>query len=354
MSAHPTQTAPMREGDLCLVTGASGYLASWIVKALLEAGFRVRGTVRRLDDVTKTSTLQALFPTLELVEADLRQSTGWAEAVAGCRWVFHVASPQAVPSEAERTAGAIHGTEHLLRAAFAEATVEKVVLTSSEAAIAYGHPRSRTRFTEDDWSVVENLTGPDDYLLSKTLAERRAWELAADRAANPRNVPLSVINPGFIAGPSLVPWGRFSLDMLKQIAEGRMPIFPDLVAHMVDVRDCAAMHLAVMNQPATDGHRHFCFALTAPMADWATRIRTLYSKQGFAPKTRVLPTSLAWVLKFFDRRLAGIYGKLGHEERYDTLYPDVYRYRYTDADALTRASMDSMLEHGWLETKRNA
>ncbi len=196
----------MRKGDLCLVTGVSGYLASWLAKYLLEEGYRVRGTVRRLDDPARNDAVRNILPGIELVAADLRVRDGWTEAMAGVDWVFHVASPQAVPTESHRTEGAVSGTEFVLAAAFGSDTAKKVVVTSSEAAIAYGYPRSRQHFTEDDWTNLDGDAGRFDYFRSKTLAERLAWDLARDRNLNPRAVPIATICPGFILGPSLVPW----------------------------------------------------------------------------------------------------------------------------------------------------
>lgn len=338
----------MRPGDLCVVTGASGYLASWLARDLLERGLRVRGTIRGAGDEAKVKTLRSLLPGLELAEADLRAPAGWAGAVAGCRWVFHVASPQAVPTERDRTGGAVQGTEHVLRAALAEPSVEKVVLTSSEAAIAYGHPATKQRFTEDDWTVLDGPAGRNDYMRSKTLAERRAWELVADPAVNTRGVPLSVIHPGFIAGPSLVPWGRYSLDTLKNVAEGRMPLFPDLDLHMVDVRDCARMHSALMNDPATNGHRHFSFGVTGKMVDLAREVRRQYATLGFTPRAAVMPAPLAFLASLVSSDLRAVYGKLGHPNRYETRWPTVHRYVHTSFAQIVKDSMDSMLEHGWL------
>jgi len=338
----------MRQGDLCLVTGVSGYLASWIGHYLIEQGYRVRGTVRNARNPEQQEKLRALLPGAEFVEADLRIEAGWAEAVRGVRWVFHVASPQAVPSEKDRTGGAVQGTEYLLRAAFREPSVEKVVLTSSEAAIAYGFPRSKTSFTEDDWTVLDGPAGRNDYFRSKTMAEKLAWDLAADESVNPRRVPLSAINPCFIAGPSLVPWGRFSLEMLKNVALGKLPAFPDMVNHMVDVRDCALMHIAVMQNPETDGHRHFSFGITSKMDRMAKSIRRQYEHLGYKPRSPVIPTSVFWALKWFSSGVASMYSKLGHANAYVTKHPGVYRYRHTDFDRLMKDSMDSMLRHGWL------
>ena len=134
----------------------------------------MRGSVRSLDDDSRIATLRHLLPGIELVAADLRHEAGWEEALAGSQWVFHVARPQAVKSERDRTGGAISGTKYLLAAAFAQASVRKIVVTSSEAAIAYGHPRSKLRFDESDWTHLDAVGKAADYFRSKTLAERPA------------------------------------------------------------------------------------------------------------------------------------------------------------------------------------
>jgi nucleoside-diphosphate-sugar epimerase len=338
----------MEVGDLCLVTGVSGYVGSWIAKILTEQGFRVRGTVRNLADREKVTLVTALLPDVELVAADLRATEGWNRAVEGVRWVFHVASPPAVVSEQDCTGGAVQGTEYLMGAALAEESVEKIVLTSSEAAIAYGFPRAKQRFTEDDWTVLTGAAGKNDYFRSKTLAEKSAWKLATDKMKNPREVPLGVINPSFIAGPSLVPWGRFSLETLASLATGKTAALPDMVNHVVDVRDCAAMHIALMADAAANGRRHFSFAVTGKMTDMTDAIRKNYGHLGFKPKPWVIPT---WILRAaspFSAEVGGMISKIGTANAYVPDRPDAYRYRYTDIEAIITASMDSMIGHGWL------
>lgn len=341
----------MNPGDLCLVTGVSGYLASWIAKDLLARGFRVRGTVRSLADTDRTATLARLLPGIELVAADLRQEDGWTQAVAGCAWVFHVASPQAVKAERQRTAGALSGTRHLLSAAFAEPSVRKVVVTSSEAAIAYGHPRSQRSVSEDDWTDLSQVGAGADYFRSKTLAERLAWELAADARVNPRKVPLATVNPCLILGPSLVPWGRFSLQLLSDIATGKMPLLVDMTVHMVDVRDCARMHVAVMADASTDGRRQFSFATQASFADLTRSVARQFGPLGFRPRARVAPQWLAWLLSKLSPAMRSIYSHVGNPIRYEAKNPGVYRYEHRDADAIVKASFESILAHRWLAAK---
>ena len=345
-----TITTPMQKDDFVLVTGITGYLASWIAKYLLDEGYRVRGTVRSLTDVDRINTMRALLPGAEFVEADLRNAAGWENAVAGCQWVFHVASPQAVKSETDRTGGAVQGTEHILTAAFNSGSVRKVVVTSSEAAIAYGHPATKHRFDESDWTVLDG-PGVIDYFRSKTLAEKLAWDLARDERRNPHRVALSTVNPGLILGPAMVPWGRFSIELLKNLAEGKMPMLPDMNMAVVDVRDCARMHIAIMQDRSADGKRHLSFGASGKFVDLARAVRDGYSDRGFNPSTRIAPQCVLWVMKFFSGDVASIYNHTGHEKVYVQQSPNVYRYRHTDLRQIVRDSMDQMLKNGWLTIK---
>lgn len=339
----------MQEGDLCLVTGGSGYLATWIEKYLLEGGYRVRATVRSLKDTEKLETLQSLLPGAEFMEADLRKEDGWQAAVDGCKWIFHVATPQAVKEETDRVGGAVAGTKFILSATFKSSTVKKVVVTSSEAAVAYGHPRSKTEINEDDWTNTEIVK--EDYLRSKALAERAAWAMANDPAQNPNNVPLATMCPGLILGPSLVPWGRYSLKSLKDIAEGTTAVLPDMTLHVCDVRDCARMHIAVMDNPATNGHRHLAFGAVGKYADMGRYVKEQYPDMGLKPTTRLVPNPVMWVLRFVSSDVAGIYSRIGIHFPYTSKYPDVYTYQYTSYSDIVHASMESMIQHKWIVPK---
>ncbi|MFL1380099.1 MULTISPECIES: NAD-dependent epimerase/dehydratase family protein [unclassified Nocardiopsis] len=335
----------MEKNDLCLVTGASGYLASWLVKDLLEAGYRVRGTVRRADDSERNRTLRELLPGVELVAADLRSPDGWDEAVDGVRWVFHVASPQAVATEKNRTEGAVAGTEYLVRAALGSPSVRKIVLTGSVAAVAYG--TDKRRYDEDDWTDLDGPAGKMDYFRSKTLAERKAWELVDDPQANPRGVPLATVNPGFILGPTLVPWGRYSMQALQDQAEGRSPLL-DMEMDAVDVRDCARMHIAVMADPAADGRRHLAMSMKATAQEQAELISSVTGPLGMKPVRVGLRRPALWFAKIFMSDAGAIYDKVGRQITYATKYPDVYTYRYTDLRASLQETFDRMVELGWI------
>ena len=191
-----------------LVTGGSGFIASHTIVQLLGAGHRVRATVR---DLKRESEVRAMVKQggaqagdrLSFFAADLQSDAGWAAAVADCDYVLHVASPLPayVPkNEDELIVPAREGALRVLRAA-RDARVKRVVLTSSFAAIGYGHPSQSARFTETNWSDV---TGSDvtAYAKSKTLAERAAWDFIAREG---RELELSVINPVVVFGPVLGP-----------------------------------------------------------------------------------------------------------------------------------------------------
>lgn len=340
----------MRPGERCLVTGVSGYLGSWLARRLCDHGFVVRGTVRSLAD-RKTAPLRALLPAVELVEADLNSPEGWSASMTGVDWVFHVASPQATPNESHRTETAVRGTEFVIEAALMAPSVRKIVLTSSEAAIAYGHPRSKQRFTEDDWTDLSGPAGRNDYFRSKTLAEKAAWRIVGDPALNPRKTPMTVINPGLILGPSLVPWARFSLDYLRSIVEGSEPVVLDMVTHIVDVRDCAAMQIALMANPETDGARLFAFALAAPSIEINRSVARQFGGLGFRPKRRVTPNFLIGLASLVMPDAGAIYGKLGHANLYETKHSGVFDYRFADLDRIVRDSVESMLAHGWIKPR---
>ena len=179
----------MADKGLVLVTGASGYIGGHVVREFLEHGYTVRGTVRSLSNPKKVRHLEELGAKhggrLELVEADLERDAGWDDAVRGCMYVEHVASPfpaAAPENEDVLVRPAVDGTLRVLRAASAAGTVHRVVVTSSVAAVAYGHANSGERvLSEEDWSVAERC---EAYQKSKTLAERAAWDFVAGLPAD--------------------------------------------------------------------------------------------------------------------------------------------------------------------------
>ena len=246
-----------------LVTGGSGFVAGHIILRLLAAGHEVRSTLRNLD---RESQVRARLvragsehlDRLSFVLADLTKDDGWADAAVGCDNVLHVASPfppGAPKSEDEIIRPACDGTLRVLRAA-RDAGVSRVVMTSSFAAIGYGHPPSKTNFDETDWTDV-NAPGLAPYIKSKTLAERAAWDFVKKEGGA---LELTVINPVGIFGPALDDDLSSSILIIKRMLDGSMPGCPRVYFGVVDVRDVAELHLLAMSDPRVAGERFLAVA----------------------------------------------------------------------------------------------
>jgi nucleoside-diphosphate-sugar epimerase len=244
--------------ELVLVTGGSGFVGAHCIDQLLRAGYRVRTTVRNLKrepDVRAMLTVAGSprQDALSFVAADLNADAGWNEAVDGCRFVLHVASPfpMSTPKdENDLIIPAREGTLRVLRAA-RDAGVERVVLTSSTAAVSYGHTSHPAPFDETDWTDLNGRPVPA-YQKSKTLAERAAWDFIAREG---RGLELSVINPVGIFGPALGPDYAASVTIVQRFLDGAVPVCPRINIEAVDVRDVADLHLRAMTSPAANGER---------------------------------------------------------------------------------------------------
>ena len=246
-----------------LVTGGSGFIGSHVILQLLGAGHRVRTTVRsskREADARAMLKRGAAEPgdQLAFVAADLESDAGWPQAVAGCEFVLHVASPfpPGIPkTEDELIVPAREGALRVLRAA-RDAGVKRVVLTSSFAAIGYGHPVQKAPFDETSWTDPQ---GADvlPYVKSKTLAERAAWDFVGKEAPA---LELSVINPVGVFGPVLGPDYSTSILIVQRLMDGAVPGCPRLNFGAVDVRDVADLHLRAMTHPAAKGERFLAVA----------------------------------------------------------------------------------------------
>lgn len=245
-----------------LVTGGSGYLGSHVVAALLRDGREVRATVRSLSreaDLREAVRRGGADDAgLEVVAADLMADDGWKEAVAGVEEVHHVASPipAAQPADPdELIVPAREGTLRVLRAA-REAGARRVVLTSSFAAVGYT-PKPDAEYTEADWTDPDT-PGLAPYPRSKAIAERAAWDLMADGAGG--GTELVAVNPTAIFGPALSPVLGASMQLIKAMLDGTMPVAPRARFGVADVRDVADLHLRAMAAPHAAGKRYLALA----------------------------------------------------------------------------------------------
>ena len=283
-----------------LVTGASGFIALHCINQLLEAGHEVRGTVRSLsrkDELESALKKQGRdVSAFELSEADLSKEEGWEDAVKGCDYVLHVASPfiLGVPKhEDELIKPAVSGVDFVVKAAIKH-KVKRVVLTSSGASITDTHD-GKTHFTEDDWTDV-NHPKTTAYYKSKTLAEMHAWDLINAQTGKSKT-ELAVINPLVVIGPTLSEDIGTSNDFLRQILVGKVPAAANLHFGFVDVRDVAAAHIMAMTHKKAAGERFI--ANTKEM--WLIELTTFLNKAGYkkAP-LRKMPNWLVKVFGLFD------------------------------------------------------
>lgn len=302
-----------------LVTGGSGFVGSHCIVQLLEAGHRVRTTVRSLSRENEVRAMVArggvdAGERLSFVAADLERDDGWADAVSGCRYVLHVASPFPAGEpkhEDELIVPAREGALRVLRAARA-ADVERVVLTSSFAAIGYGHGKDAPHsFDETTWSNANSPTIAA-YPKSKTLAERAAWDYVNGEG---KGLSLSVVNPVGVFGPVLAKDYSTSIVLVKRLLDGSMPGVPKLWFGVVDVRDVASLHLLAMTSPAAGGERFL--AVTGDFLSMAEIARALKDGMGDAGRkvpTRELPSWLVRLAALRDPALKLLTPELGRRK----------------------------------------
>jgi len=345
-----------------LVTGATGFIAQHCIIQLLEAGYTVRGTARSrhgADGIALTlsphlspSARQRLETTFQLVEADLLKDDGWDDAVEGCRYVLHVASPiPRVPpkNENQLIEPAREGTLRVMRAAH-RAGVERVVVTSSLAAVLYGQDRDRI-FTENDWSNVDDPR-IGAYEKSKTIAERAAWDFMASLGTD-AEMSLATINPGLVMGPVLSSdWGT-SGEIVKKIIDRDFPAIPDINYACVDVRDVASAHVSAMTSAQAAGQRYLCANGNYSMREVAKILAEHLGPKGFKIPTGNLPSAMLRLVAKWDKTARLALNDLDVTQDVDTSkIRQAFDWKPRSIEEMVIATADSMLEHGVVKSKR--
>jgi nucleoside-diphosphate-sugar epimerase len=286
-----------------LVTGGSGFIGSHCILQLLASGHTVRTTVRSLEREAEVRGMLKVGGAeagdrLSFFAADLLSDEGWAAAMRGCEYVLHVASPfpSRVPKdENEIIQPAVEGTLRVMRAARDEA-VKRVVLTSSFAAIGYGHPRQEKPFTEADWTNVKSKDVLP-YPKSKTLAEHEAWNFMGRERGG---LELAVVNPVGVFGPVLGPDLSTSILIVQRLLDGAVPGCPKIWFGAVDVRDVADLHLRAMTHPDAKGDRFLAVA-----EDFLSfRDVAMILKSRLGERARKVPTMQIpnWIVSLVARR----------------------------------------------------
>ncbi|PHR58361.1 MAG: hypothetical protein COA47_10815 [Robiginitomaculum sp.] len=335
----------MAEKQTVLVTGATGFIAKHCIIRLLDAGYKVRGSMRSL---AKADELKAVLAEhtdvsdLSFVELNLMSDEGWADAVKGCDFVQHVASPFPAGEPKHENDLIIPAREGALRALrfSAAAGVKRVVLTSSMASIAYGKQKRKPGpFTEKDWTNTKGKVGA--YLKSKTIAERAAWTFMGTDAA--KGMELSVINPGAVLGPVLDKTWSTSGELVRKLVRREMPACPRISFAMIDVRDVAEAHYQAMIRPEAAGER---FLLVTDSA-WMVDISKALAKNGYNTPTGILPNFMVRLVGIFDKTIRLASRDLGKETLVDnTKLRTVLEIEPRDLEEMSVSMAKSMEKYG--------
>lgn len=346
----PAKKKPAKK-KIVLVTGASGFIAKHCIVKLLNEGYAVRGSLRtpgRAEEVRAAIATKAPTDDLSFVTLDLMSDDGWEAAAKGCTFVQHVASPfpNAAPNdENDLIVPAREGALRAVRAA-AKAGVKRVVLTSSMAAIAYGH-RDKGEdyvYTEDDWTNLDG--GVSAYIKSKTIAERAAWDFMESKAAG--DMQLSVINPGAVLGPCLDKTFSTSGEVVRKLLAGEVPACPDIGFTMIDVRDVADAHFNAMTLPVAAGRRYMLVEGFAKMLDVS---KVLY-EAGYKTPTKKLPNFMVRLLAIFDKTVRMITDGLGRDEKIDnTRLREELGISPRSIKEMTLSMAETMVEYGVVTPK---
>lgn len=299
-----------------LVTGGSGYIGGEIVRQLLAKGWTVHTTVRNLSSEAKVRPLLGgTSDTLKFFAANLMSDAGWAEAADGCSHVCHVASP--LPMEAPRheddlIVPAREGVLRALRAA-REAGARRFVMTSSAAAIGYGHGKGQHRFTEEDWTRLDG-PGVYPYVKSKTIAEGAARDWVATQGGD---MEFASVNPSLVLGPLASPDFSTSLEVIRQLLSGALPGCPNIGFGVVDVRDVADMHVRVLEAPGMKDERFICSGPFLWIREVAQILKEELGPQARKVPTRTLPSWLVRISALFNPVVRQIISELDNRREMD-------------------------------------
>ena len=278
-----------------LVTGGSGYIAGFLIRQLIDNGWTVHTTVRSLKREPEVRAwLGVDNERLSFFAADLEHDAGWAEAIVGCSHVAHVASPFPLDVPKHPDELIVPAREGALRALrFARAAgVKRFVLTSSMAAIAYGHGDGGGIYSEADWTNLDN-PAVMPYPRSKTVAERAARDWAA---AEGDDMEFASVNPAAVFGPLLSDDLSTSIELVKQLLEGKVPMCPDIGFGIIDVRDVADLHFRALTAPSIHDERYVCSGPFLKMIDVANILTANLGDKAKKVPTRKMPD---WLLKLF-------------------------------------------------------
>jgi dihydroflavonol-4-reductase len=296
-----------------LVTGVSGYIGNHCAVELLKNGYAVKGSLRNLSKAEKVTEAikKEIDPkeNLEFCELDLLKDKGWNEAMNGCQYVLHVASPfinKEPKDENLYIKPAVDGTKRALEAA-KKAGVKRVVITSSMVSMLENADKS-INIDSKSWTNVD-APNVSAYMKSKTLAEKYAWEFIKNQKSDSL-LELVVINPGPVFGPTLSgDLTGASMSMFNKMISGGMPMVPQAALNMSDVRDVAKIHVLALKNKSANGKR---FIVTTKSPYSFQEVAKILKTNGYSKvSTKLAPNFLLKFIGNFDREAKSMRGFIG-------------------------------------------
>ena len=300
--------------DKVFVSGGSGYIALHCIAKLIKKGYVVKTSIRSIDRkqeiIDSISKVADCKEKLEFCQLDLLKDDGWDDALNGCKYVLHTASPVSLllsNNPEDLIKPAVNGLERCLNSAVKN-NVKRFVMTSSFSAIGAG---SKEKELDDtNWTDLNN-PHISPYDISKTMAEKFLWEYAS-KLDKSKNIDVCSINPVIVVGPSLSKDVGVSNTVVKKLLDGTSPMVPRFGLHLVDVKDVADMHLEAMINPKAAGKRF----LLCSESLWFKEVSNILRSNNFikAPKF-IAPDLLVKILAIFDKELKIVLFYLGFKNK---------------------------------------
>ena len=319
MSAHSNST------EKVLLTGISGWIAKHTAIELLNSGYEVLGTIRNKDLINQTEeTIKKYAPIekLSFVELDLLKDDGWNKAAIGCKYIMHIASPFPFKVSNNRESllpVAVDGTIRVLKAGLS-ANVEQFIVTSSIVAMFRKPNRTNPySFGEKDWTDENWIQGVSDYFLSKTKAERIAWEFMESKGLKNK---MTTINPGGVFGDALDKKGGTSIEYVRQFMEGKFHGAPKFAVLISDVMDVAKSHIACIDNKNVGGRRLIVGRDVKKLVELSQIMAEAMPEYAEKLPKKELPNFMVKLISYIDSSAKTMIPDLGIMMQTDTTYAE--------------------------------
>ena len=336
--------------DKVLLTGISGWIAKHTAIELLNLDFEVLGTVRNkslIDQTKDTISKYAPIDKLSFVELDLLKDDGWDKAIKDCKYVMHIASPfpMKVSNDREKLLPvAVDGTLRVLKSSIKN-NVEQIIVTSSIVAMFRKPNRSNPyTFGENDWTDENWIEGVSDYFLSKTKAERTAWEFMESKGLKNK---LTTINPGGVFGDALDKKGGTSIEYVRQFLKGKFPAAPKFAVLISDVKDVAKSHVACIRNKKVGGRRLIVGKEVKKLVELSQIMAEAMPEYAKKVPKKELPNFMVKLISYIDSSAKTMIPDLGIMMQTDTTYAeDLLGFKFKGAKDCISENAKSVVKLG--------